>query len=360
MIMARLALAAAILTLLTMASPAQPPLADHRAPKPLPAAAAPRQGGDTLDDAAPIPSLPFTDVGATCGYADNHDAACPYLGSTSPDVVYVFTPPMDMAVTVDLCGSGYDTKVYILDQDGAEVACNDDYYAGPPCGEYVSFIDHAELIGRLPYYIVVDGFGGDCGDYVLTVAEHEPCALPCPPGAYLEGEPVLGDGYVDEYNNGCGGGDGPEPIQHLPAHGNGTLIMCAWSGWFVSQGMDSWDTDWFSVTAGATGQIHLRADAEQSTHVCRLGPNDCATVGIVQSMTVGPCDEGEMTLTVAPGSTVWLWAAPAALMPPGGFDGAQYGYVMWLDGLAPTDVTGVPDEPLDQPASWSAVRGLFR
>lgn len=372
--MARLASAAAALALLAglLVPPAHADLSpcNDRAAKPAagglaaPAPALPpdalRQGGDTVADAVPVASLPFTDSGATCGFTDDYDAVCPYSGSVAPDVVYVFTPPSDVAVTVDLCGSAYDTKVYILDQAGAVVACNDDYYADAPCGEYVSYIDHAELVGRLPYYIVIDGYGSECGDYALTVAEYEPCLLTCPPGGYLEGEPVIGDGYVDYHNGGCCGADGVDPIQALPGRPNGAQVLCGWSGWYTFEGMPVRDTDWFSVTAGPEGVIRVRADAQCPTYVFHLGPNDCATVGVLQSMMAGPCAESEMTLTVEPDSEVWLWTGPTTFEPPGGFDGPQYLYVLWLDGLRPQDVTGVPDTPSSAPASWSAVKGLFR
>ena len=54
-----------------------------------------RSGGETIADAVPIGSLPFSDTGATCDNVDDYDEACPY-GSTSPDVVYAFTPAADM------------------------------------------------------------------------------------------------------------------------------------------------------------------------------------------------------------------------------------------------------------------------
>lgn len=94
------------------------------APKPalvhVPAAAAldaPRQGGDTFADAILIASLPFEATGTTVGYADDHDEACPYQGSTSPDVVYKLAVPWLTMVDIDLWGSSYDTKAYVYRED---------------------------------------------------------------------------------------------------------------------------------------------------------------------------------------------------------------------------------------------------
>jgi hypothetical protein len=124
-----------------------------------------RQGGDTIADAVAIPVIPFTDTGTTWGYGDDYDEVCPYAGSTSPDVVYRYTPPFEMVVDIDLCGSSYDTKVYVYGADQSLVVCNDDYYApGDPCGAYVSRLENVLLQAGVTYAIVVDGYGGASGD----------------------------------------------------------------------------------------------------------------------------------------------------------------------------------------------------
>ena len=70
-----------------------------------------RQAGDTIETATVIPSLPFNDTGTTTGFDDDYDEACPFT-STSPDVVYAFTPVVTGPIVIDLCGSSYDTKLY--------------------------------------------------------------------------------------------------------------------------------------------------------------------------------------------------------------------------------------------------------
>ncbi len=148
-----------------------------------------RQGGDTLADAFVIPGLPFTDTGTTAGFTNDYDEACPYTGSTSPDVAYAFTPPNDLAIDVDLCDSGYDTKVFMYDSALNLVACNDDFYFGPPCFSYSSKLDGVWLTAGETYFIVIDGYGGSFGDYVVDVAEHPDCVLTCPSDGVPEGEP---------------------------------------------------------------------------------------------------------------------------------------------------------------------------
>ena len=142
-----------------------------------------KQGGDTILDATVITGLPYSNAGNTCGYIDDYDEACPSPDSTSPDVVYTFVPGSDMVITVDLCDSGYDTKTYIYDAAMSLVGCNDDFYFDPICGEWTSKIESAALLAGGTYYIVIDGYGGECGDYMLNVTEFEECVVDCPADA---------------------------------------------------------------------------------------------------------------------------------------------------------------------------------
>jgi hypothetical protein len=166
------------------------------------------QGGDTFETAVVIPDLPYYTTGTTAGYNHDYDAACPYLGSLSPDVVYKWTSDYTGPIDIVLCESDYDTKVYVFDGDyapGMEIACNDDNGAcpGPP---YRSWIEYLEVTEGTTYYIVVDGYGNDFGDYLFSMYETPfavDCDPVCPPGAYDENEPDCFDGYVDETNSGC-------------------------------------------------------------------------------------------------------------------------------------------------------------
>jgi len=139
------------------------------------------EGGETIGTAIPIPALPFVDTGATCDNIDDYDEVCPYTGSTSPDVVYSFTPGANVTVTIDLLGSAYDTKVYVYDAGLTLIACNDDFHA-----DYTSAIEALPLTAGITYYIVIDGYGGDCGDYLLNVSVYAPCVVSCPPGGMPE------------------------------------------------------------------------------------------------------------------------------------------------------------------------------
>jgi hypothetical protein len=313
-----------------------------------------RAGGETILDATPIGALPFTDTGATCDNVHDYDEVCPYEDSTAPDVVYSLNLQVNITVDIDLGGSEYDTKVYVYDEDLELVACNDDYHA-----DYTSKIEGVDLVARMTYYVVVDGYGEDCGAYTLTIDEYEECVVMCPPGAYLEGEPPIVDDYEDLYNGGCCGSDIPEhPFQELPGRANGEQVLCARSGWYLYQGAPLRDTDWFTIVIGPSGTVTIRGDADCETYLFELGPQDCASVGVVQNVPIGPCQEATMTVTGEPGSEVWLWTGPTTFEPPGGFEGNEYGYVLWLEGLAPATLTGIPDGAV-VPSQWSTVKDLF-
>ena len=121
-----------------------------------------------------IPALPYNDTGDTSAALDDYDESAVggcSSASTSPDLVYSYTPTVDEIVNIDLCnGSSYDTKIYIYDEDLNLVACNDDYYdAASGCGEFVSFIEDMFVYEGVTYIIVVDGYGGEAGAYDLKM-----------------------------------------------------------------------------------------------------------------------------------------------------------------------------------------------
>ena len=65
-----------------------------------------RQGGEDISSATIIGSLPYLDTGTTAGYVDNYDASCNNT-STSPDVVYSYTPASGERVRIWSCDSDY-------------------------------------------------------------------------------------------------------------------------------------------------------------------------------------------------------------------------------------------------------------
>ena len=293
-----------------------------------------REGGETIIDAWPIPSIPFFDSGATCDNIHDYDVICPYSGSLSPDVVYSYIPPANVNVDIDLCGSGYDPKVYVYDEVLNLIDCNDDFYFDDTCGVYVSKLEDVPLLGGTTYFIVIDGYGGDCGDYLVEVIEsvlEPPCVLECPPTAELEGEPPLVDEYVDAWNGGCN--STPPVFQWLYGQGANHLDFCGVGGWYISPGGDNYrDTDWFEVIAAGTF-ITVDIDAEQPVNFYQLAIPDCNNASLSQNMTVGPCVPGTMVIPCTPGEIIYLWVGSTYFSPPDGFVGNEFDYVLAIDGI---------------------------
>jgi len=326
-----------------------PPKSDPVVPENVPVV--PRQGGDTIFTATVIAGVPYNNSGTTAGYTDDYDEVCPYSGSTAPDVVYTYTPAVTEAVDIDLCGSSYDTKLYVYDAGLALVACNDDFYFDAVCGVYVSKLENVTLNGGTQYYIVVDGYGGDFGDYLIEIIGFEPCDVPCPAGALVEGEPELVNEYQDSYNGGC---NSNTPVfQEILGGPDGTQIFCGVSGWYLFQGSNYRDTDWMWVYMGPTGSIDVTIDAEAATYFFELFPQDCASVAVAQQVTGGPCLEAYMTISgYAEGAVVWIWAGPTVFAQPPGFPDNEYDYVLWLSGLMADIAT--------ESSSWSNVKALYQ
>lgn len=293
-----------------------------------------REGGEDISTAVIVAAIPFTDTGNTSDNIHDYDAVCPYDGSISPDVVYSYTPPSDVTISVDLCGSAYDTKTYVMDGDLNIIACNDDHYMDEVCGQYVSFISEVSLYGGVEYFIVVDGYGGDSGDYILNLyftMPYPPCTIIC--DGFPENEPPLGPDYDDAYNSGCGGSSFGFPFQDLNGDSNGDLVFCGTSGWFEYGGSDFRDTDWFTVIVGGTGTIEWTLDAEQETYGMLLGPSNCDEVGPLENFIVGPCVPGTLILQGDPGEIIWLWVGPTEFTGPPGFEGYEYHYISTFTGL---------------------------
>ncbi len=310
--------------------------------------------GDTIEECWTIPSLPFFDTGNTCGFTFDYDEMCPY-GSSSPDVVYCYSPPHDMCVSINLCDSYYDTKVYIYEDVAGNVpwpdGCNDDNFScvDPPV-TYTSWIESVEIFAGHTYYIVVDGYGGQCGDYVLAVDEidcPDPCDVICV--GVPEGEPTCYDGYDDTYNGGCL--SVPPSFSHVTPSTETTTI-CGTSGNYDDNTYR--DTDWYLFTLSGmyeSAAVTACVDAEFPVFLgfidLRLG---CPVSNYYSFSSAGECETVCLTETLPSGDWVVFVSTDGWLAIPCGAD-----YILTLD-FQP--VTGVEDRGL--PVSWSAIKALYR
>ncbi len=136
--------------------------------------------GDNCANAKNVNEVPYTDLDDTCAYSQDYDAICPFGESTAPDVVYRYVPPLDEVLDITLCldETNYDTKLYVYEGtcQGEYVACNDDFCTTTsyPLAPYVSKIESVLLSAGNTYYIIVDGYGSECGTYRLSVTPPPP------------------------------------------------------------------------------------------------------------------------------------------------------------------------------------------
>lgn len=281
----------------------------------------PPPAGDNVSNAFVLPGpLPISTGGTTAGFTDDYDEACPYPGNGAPDVVYAYSPGTSVTVDLDLCGSSFDTKLYIYENTvtpGVPYDCNDDFYFNDTCGMYVSRIQAVLLSAGNTYYIVIDGYDEfSYGDYLITISADNPppaCTwgadIICPAGAVDEGEPC-----GSETNGGCSMPPGTEIWIGVPDSG-GSFCGTLWADG------GSKDIDEYELVLAETSQVILTCDATQPVQYGLLtggsggygGNPVCNQVtGISPSDTAGPCHETSIDLGFLSPGTYWFSASMTA------------------------------------------------
>ncbi len=306
-----------------------------------------REGGETIATAWVIPALPFDDTGDTSDNIDDYDEVCTYTGSTSPDVVYVFTPEDDICVDIDLCNSGYDTKVYVYENmytPGAPYACNDDFSG---CAlAFRSKLEGLYLAAGNNYYIVVDGYGGESGVYELHIYDAgcpEPCQPLCPAGAFIEGEPTCGTDYDDVYNGGCN--STPPVFESIPAAP--VLTICGETGVYAFGTSTYRETDWYEVVLVEDAQVTLRMCSGYPMVFGFIAPDDCALITSFTYYAISDAYFVKEFSSFLTAGTWWIAAMPADWGAcPCGTE-----YVLEVEGSAYSPV---------EDASWTTIKALYR
>ena len=263
---------------------------------------------------APGGANTYTDSGDACIYTNDYDETDYGCGSSliSSDVVYQFTPPQDIGLQIDLLNSLYDTYMVITDGcPGAVSTClyNDDY-----AGTVQSGFDCMQFEGGTTYYIFVEGYYGNCGDYVLNIDEclpptptpiPTPCAtISCPPDGSPEGEPDCGPDYVDIYNGGCN--SSPYVFQDIECGD----VICGTSGYYYV-GEDQYrDTDWFRLVLTEQKVVlwNIEAEFDSLLFIMDAGSEDCADYTTLTS-TTAYCGQN-ITGAVLEAGTYWFWVGP--------------------------------------------------
>jgi len=318
-----------------------------------------REGGEDVFSAVPIGAMPFNDIGYTCDNLDDYEESCFFSASDAPDVVYSYTPLVDETLFIDLCLSDYDTKVFVYDSVFTVMGCNDDFWYDPPCATYSSYLELI-LPAGMTYFIVVDGYGGGCGNYDLAITAEPyipppPCIeVVCDENAQPEGESPLYPDYDDTLNGGCN--STPNVFQTLNwiDEDSGCMHLSGVSGWYPYGGGDYRDTDWYEIIAAGTEiTVKIETDNETTLTRCMMTDANPACTGYAysfQTSEIEGCTEYEWTVATTPGATYWVFVAPAAWLT-GVTD--EFDYCLEICGNA-YDIIGNEDQ------SWGAVKSLYK
>ena len=300
-------------------------------------------GGETIATATVISALPYTDTDNTCGHTREYLTG-PSCGSVNaPDLFYRYVPTTNLSqVTVSLCGSTYDTVVFVL-ENGVEIACNDDNFAA--CGGLQSEVTVSMVAGRT-YIIGVTGYSSNCGPYILNLRTPIANCIPvCPPGVFVENEPLCGPEYIDNFNGGCN--STPNVFQDITC---GTI--CGETGTYLLGGLEYRDTDWFRISVGPGAFSFSGKGDGYDLQLLVIDPaGGCANPVFLGQATTPSCVESTPITFTGP-RTVWLWAGPS------GFTGVPCGskYIVNLvgPGVPPCGATAV------EPATWGTIKNVYR
>ena len=265
-----------------------------------------RQGGEDIASAMAIPSLPFSDTGTTVGYANDYDFACPYTGSTSPDVVYSYIPASAQTINIDLCLSSYDTKLYVYLNDALSdpIACNDDFYFALPCYTFSSAIEGLNVTAGNTYYIVVDGYGGSSGAYQIDVT-----SLDCQPVECV-GTPEV------EPNDGPNG----DPIVFGTIDCGETVCGTTFT---YNDGVDDLrDTDWYELLLLNDAIVTIDLDVSTFDGLAFLLAGDAATI-LYTGNNGGACEDEQIVTDCLPAGNYYVFAGPTVFT--GIDDPVEYG-----------------------------------
>ena len=222
-------------------------------------------------------TVPQSVTGSTLGGAEDLGGSCG--GSGAPTRTFLFTAPAAGTYTIDTNGSDFDT-VLIARADtcnGLELACSDDF--GGPTSQLTLALTAGQRV-----VVVVSGFAGSSGDFVLNISTATPPMPDCPEYDLGSAVPLTISGSTaggSRLSGGaCGGGAAPERTFLYTAPSSGTYVF------------DTAGSELDTV-------LSLRAD------VCRgaeLACNDDAQSGEHSSRVTLPLIAGQHIVVVVDGS----------------------------------------------------------
>jgi hypothetical protein len=118
-------------------------------------------------------------------------------GNTAPDVFYTFTGNgTAQSVTLSLCNSSYDTYLRVFSDCTLtnEIAYNDD-----GCGNGTSLLTF-QSDGTSTYYIMIEGYSSNSGDFELQVICQDPIIITEPDFPCFQGDGLSSNDFQDGYD----------------------------------------------------------------------------------------------------------------------------------------------------------------
>jgi len=203
---------------------------------------------DPFDLTTHIDGAPVT--GSTSGQPDSHNVTVggEVWGNGAPDVVYHFELSSPKALFFSLCGSTYDTVLYLctdpLNPTTTLVGLADDSNF---CGlnSLQTTLATGKLSAGVTYYAVVDGYNGDSGSYSLAVSTLSPMQVLVPTATPVaETEPNNDDSYFTQTTN----------LGNLPLGGE---LVGTGKVKYYADAVDTWS---FSLPSSGT-QVTLSLDS---------------------------------------------------------------------------------------------------
>ncbi len=252
------------------------------------------QQGETCETPYIISSLPFTVVASTAGRVNDTDETCPFGGITSPDVSYQYTPTHDELITVSLCESEYDTKVYIY-ANGVPpaIACNDDYCSNSQGDPFRSYLNCIPLRANVSYCIIVDGYTNEEGVYHLAISNCDFCIDTCF-GTPENEHPCVS--AIDTVNGGC---DSDSAVFRPIVCGETICGTLAAGTEFGRR-----DSDWYQVALASRSILAWSAVADIAIRVMVVIPPCPGT--FIEWEAAFHCDTVSATTTILEPGTYWL------------------------------------------------------
>lgn len=244
------------------------------------------------------------------------------------------------------CIAEFEAHIFLVDGTGG---CGDfvilDDLVIPECEEGV-------LSASLPpgtYWLVAATYeysGVPCGsDYIMTIEGFDAapdCAADCPPGSFVEDEPLCGLDYYDNHNGGCN--SDPNVFQYLEP--NPYIVVCGEMGVYPYYGSCYRDTDWYEFVLDEPRQVEFCIMAGFDYLLYIIQPVvGCDEFNLIYDLSGPPCDVVCGAYDLEPG-TYWLWVGSWSWLPVD----CGRSYVVTIDGFT---------TPVEE-RTWGSVKALYR